>query len=213
MYCKPDRKIIWLHMEARAIKDDKEKITGYIGTIQDITEHRDHIQKIEFRANYDSLTLIYNRSYFETKLRSSIAGAREVNQKLGFIFVDLNKFKAINDEYGHNAGDKVLKAVASKMRRAVREGDVVARLGGDEFAIIVNDVNTELAIPTIVAKIRHAVSLPVNIGNMYIKAECAIGVAIFPQHGETFERLMTHADTEMYKDKPEKRHLRNNTPS
>lgn len=212
MYCKPNRKVIWLQMEARAIKDEKDKITGYIGTIQDTTEHRDHIQKIEFRANYDSLTLVYNRNYFETKLRSSIAGAREVNQKLGFIFVDLNKFKAINDEYGHSAGDKVLKAVASKMRRAVREGDVVARLGGDEFAIIVNDVNTELAIPTIVAKIRHAVSLPVNIGNMYIKAECAIGVAIFPQHGETFERLMIHADSEMYKDKPEKSYLFKNNP-
>lgn len=129
MYCKPDRKIIWLQMEGRAIKDEKEKVTGYIGTIQDITEHRDHIQKIEFRANYDSLTLVFNRNYFETKLRSSVAGAREVNQKLGFLFVDLNKFKEINDEYGHSAGDKVLKSVAAKMRRAVREGDVVARLG------------------------------------------------------------------------------------
>ncbi|MFO1389423.1 diguanylate cyclase domain-containing protein [Cellvibrio sp.] len=205
MYCKPDRKIIWLQMEGRAIKDEKEKVTGYIGTIQDITEHRDHIQKIEFRANYDSLTLVFNRNYFETKLRSSVAGAREVNQKLGFLFVDLNKFKEINDEYGHSAGDKVLKSVAAKMRRAVREGDVVARLGGDEFAIILNDIESELAIPTIVAKIRHAVSLPVNIGNIYLKAECAIGVSIFPQHGDTFEQLMNHADMEMYKDKSGKR--------
>jgi len=211
-YCRPDKQIIWLQMEARAIKNKHEKITGYIGTIQDITENRNHIQKIEFRANYDSLTLIHNRSYFETKLRSSIAGARELNQKLGFIFVDLNKFKDINDEHGHNAGDRVLKAVASKMRRAVRDGDVVARLGGDEFAIIVNDVNSETVIPAIVAKIKHAVSLPVNIGNMYIKPECALGVSIYPLHGETFERLMAHADAEMYKDKPEKRHLRNNTP-
>ncbi len=212
MYCRPDRQVVWLQMDARSINDEEGDFSGYIGTVQDITEHRDHVQKIEFRANYDSLTLIHNRNYFDIKLRSSLAGARAVGQKLGFLFIDLNKFKQINDEHGHSAGDKVLKAVASRMRRAVREGDVVARLGGDEFAVIISDMTSEMTIPTIIAKIRQAVSLPVNIGNLYIKAECAIGFAVYPLHGETLEDLMTYADAEMYRDKPEKRHLKNLSP-
>lgn len=202
MFCRPDRRITWLQMDLRAIRGNSEKIIGFIGTIQDIGEQRLYMHKVEHRANYDGLTQVHNKTYFETKVKATLAGAQAVGLKVAFLFIDLNKFKSINEEYGHAAGDRLLKTVASRIKRVLRESDFAGRIGGDEFGVVIGDLHNDIVLPSVVAKLRRAVSLPVNIGNLYVRIDCAIGTAIYPAHGGSLEELSAYADAEMFKDKP-----------
>ncbi len=201
MFCRPDRRITWLEMDLRGIRNDRDKVVGFIGTVQDVGEQRLHLHNVEHRANHDSLTQVYSRNYFETKVKATLAGAQAVNLRVGFVFIDLDKFKSINDEYGHAAGDRLLKTVAGRMKRILRESDFIGRIGGDEFAIVVGDLTTDITLSAVLAKVRRAITLPVNIGNMFIKIEASIGTAVYPSQGDSLESLLAHADREMYKEK------------
>ena len=124
--------------------------------------------------------------------------AREVTDRLALLFIDLDDFKQINDTHGHQAGDTVLKVVASRVRRVVRGEDRVARYGGDEFAVLLVDAGDDLTLAAIVAKIAHAVALPINLGHCHVRVGCSIGVAVYPDDGADPHSLLIRADQRMY---------------
>ncbi len=200
-YIHPSGRPLWLRAEAGALRDQHGQIRGFIGTIVDITEFHERASRNEFRANHDSLTGQLNRDHFERHLRAAISGAREVTDRIALLFIDLDDFKVINDTHGHQAGDTVLKAVAYRVRRVVRAEDRVARYGGDEFAVLLYEAGDIRSLAAIVAKITHAVALPINLGHCHVRISCSIGLAVYPDDAQDPNGLLNQADQRMYDGK------------
>lgn len=198
-------KYAWLRIDAGPIKDEHERLKGYIGTIVDITEFRIREERNEFRANHDPLTQLANRERFELRLRAAISGAKEISQRIALIYIDLDKFKPINDQYGHAAGDTVLCTISARLRRIMRGEDLVGRIGGDEFAVLIHEAPTHQGMYSILAKIQQAVALPINIGICHVKLDCSLGVAYYPNDGSSTTELFARADSLMYEEKMQKR--------
>jgi diguanylate cyclase (GGDEF)-like protein len=154
---------------------------------------------LERQASRDSLTGLANRRHFEQHLQHSLDSAGEAGQQLAVVFLDNDRFKQVNDMYGHAVGDVLLKAVGDRLRSQVRETDLVARLGGDEFAILLYPVGGAGDALHVMDKIQQAMqeSLPVGDG-VVLHPSVSAGVAVFPRHGRSMEALMRHADQAMY---------------
>lgn len=158
---------------------------------------------IQYLATHDGLTGLPNRMMFNQLLDQSIQSARRHESKCAVLFVDLDRFKVINDSLGHAAGDALLVEVASRLRRCVRESDVVARLGGDEFVIVLNDVSDREQISTVARKILTGLMPALTLAGHDCRTTGSIGIAVFPDHGEDAETLTKNADTAMYLAKKE----------
>lgn len=197
-YRRPDGAVLWMRAEAGPQRDDRGGISGFIGTMLDVTDFHERATRNEFRADHDSLTTLLNRDRFERQLRAALSGAREIDEPLSLLFIDLDNFKQINDTHGHAAGDLVLKAVAKRVRRVLRSEDPVARYGGDEFAVLLHATGDKAPLESIIAKIAQAVGLPINLGHCHVRVSCSIGAAQCPQHGSDAASLLHHADQAMY---------------
>ena len=155
------------------------------------------------RAEHDSLTDLPNRGLFMDRLRSGIARAKRNNRRLALLFVDLNKFKPVNDEHGHQTGDRLLRVVAQRLIAAVREVDTVARVGGDEFAVILEAISEVEDATVVAAKIAESIGEPFSIDSRTLTIGASTGIAIYPSDGDEVSVLLQHADTEMYRVKRE----------
>lgn len=175
-----------------------------IHIIRDITERKLAEEKITYLANYDSLTGIPNRAYLMHELDMSIQRASRGEDKFAVLFFDIDKFKLINDMYGHDAGDKVLQTVSARVQSLIRKIDTLGRLGGDEFIIIQPLIEkAEDALP-LVHRIFKAFDEPITVGSNYIKVIISVGISIYPDNGEDKEALLSNADNAMYAAKKEK---------
>ena len=154
-----------------------------------------------FMANHDMLTGLANKNLFDDRLEHAIAQAKRKDSKLAVFFMDLNDFKKINDDFGHELGDKILKRTSERLRVCVREEDTLARRSGDEFLLLVENMSNNEEIMPIVEKIRDAFSQAFVIDSVIFKVGISIGSAIYPQQGDDTESLMTAADYSMYEDK------------
>ncbi len=156
-------------------------------------------EHIAFLADHDMLTRLPNRRFLDTRLPEILAAAAKTHRRVGIGFLDLDNFKQINDTLGHSIGDTLLSKTAERIAKSLRKNDLVLRVGGDEFVIILeegrNDVEARLQ------RIRAAVSQPLRIGNYDIKVTCSIGMAFFPEHGETTAEIVAAADLAMYEAK------------
>ncbi len=170
-----------------------------VGTVQDITDRKAAETRIEYLAFYDPLTGLPNRALFMDRLRHELAAAERRHQRLALLFLDLDRFKDINDTLGHDAGDRVLVEVARRFRQALREEETLARLSGDEFVIIASD--SADAATRIAERIAMALEAPVAAGGQGFAVSASIGVAIFPEDGRSAEELLKHADIAMYRAK------------
>jgi diguanylate cyclase (GGDEF)-like protein len=159
--------------------------------------------KFEYMALHDSMTDLPNRKMFMDALNPSMARARRHNKQMGLMMIDLNGFKAINDTYGHDAGDAILCHVAKQLANNVRENDIPARLGGDEFAIILEDISIE-DIPCLSKKILAAIAVPIQYQGTNLQLTGSIGVSLYPSQSNTAADLIKLADDHMYKAKTEK---------
>jgi diguanylate cyclase (GGDEF)-like protein/PAS domain S-box-containing protein len=168
--------------------------------MRDISERKEAEKAIYQLAFHDSLTNLPNRRSFMNQLRNEVIGRKFSRSKLSVFFIDLDNFKSINDQWGHDAGDLVLKEAANRIRSAIRPTDLVARLGGDEFVVMLKDVQDEGDATAIAKRILKQFQKPINeteTGQDYTLT-CSIGVAHYPDHGETSEDLIKNADTALY---------------
>ncbi|WMS87030.1 EAL domain-containing protein [Pleionea litopenaei] len=188
----------------------------YVALISDITQRKSHEQKLKELAYYDELTLLPNRSNFERQVEAEIEQS-SLNQLAPFavMFVDLDNFKGINDSLGHNIGDQFLQKLSRRLRLSIEHRITIARLGGDEFLILVphqvvadyqdeQQVDSETVAARIAQTLYEITLQPVDIDEYKLRGSCSIGIAVYPQHGTTFERLLRNADTAMYEAKKNK---------
>lgn len=176
----------------------KNKIVGIFGIGQDITENKKSEEKIKYLAYHDSLTSLPNRASFEENLNAAIEEAKKKNEMFAVMFLDLDRFKMINDTLGHAMGDQLLVSVSKRLQECIRENDRLARLSGDEFTILVRGISSIKDAEQIAQTILTAFTQPFYIDNHEIRNTVSIGIALFPSDGTSTETLMKHADIAMY---------------
>jgi diguanylate cyclase (GGDEF)-like protein/PAS domain S-box-containing protein len=188
-----------------AICDAHGVTTNYAGIFYDITERKQIEERLDFLAHYDHLTGLPNRSLFLDRMAQALERANRDQTRLGLLYLDLDKFKQINDTWGHAAGDAVLKAAALRMTGCIRAVDTAARLGGDEFVLLLTDVEEVEALPLVAQKVLDALSPPYQIDEHQLKAPPSIGISVYPDDHQQMEVLIKQADRAMYDAKHTRR--------
>jgi diguanylate cyclase (GGDEF)-like protein/PAS domain S-box-containing protein len=193
------------HFEAKLVPhiDDDGKVVGCFSMSSDITQHKLAEERIQRVAHHDSLTGLPNRLLFKDRLDQAISLARRNSRQLALLYLDLDKFKPVNDTLGHAAGDELLREVAARIRRQVRESDTVARVGGDEFTVILHDIGRREDAQAVAGKIVAAVAAPFELGSAKHRVDIgtSIGIAVYPQDAQAADALVTAADAAMYRAK------------
>lgn len=169
--------------------------------LRDITERKRYEEMIRHQAFYDSLTDLPNRLLLKERMELEISHAKNTGQKMAVMYLDLDRFKLINDTLGHDIGDKLLKEIANRLKKCVHSDDTVTRLGGDEFVILLSKLIHEEDVAKIANKILETIRLPLIINNHELYLTSSIGIAIYPDGGEDYETLVTNADVAMYRAK------------
>jgi diguanylate cyclase (GGDEF)-like protein/PAS domain S-box-containing protein len=184
------------------IKNDKGQITNYIGIFSDISEQKKYEKKLEFTAYNDSLTKLPNRTLFLEKLTALLALAKREKTKLAVLYIDIDGFKAVNDNYGHDVGDKVLIKVARSIEKSLREADLVSRFGGDEFVAYLSNIEDEVSSLIVINRILQNIKQCTNIDDNIIDVSASIGVSFYPQKDSlNAEKMIRQADHAMYQAK------------
>lgn len=191
----------WLHINR--LCDEKGKASYYVGVFSDIGPNKEIQRELQQMAYYDPLTNLPNRRLFMDRLEQTIQQSHRLNDGFALLFIDLNRFKNINDAYGHEFGDGLLKIVAKRIREVVRDRDTVARLGGDEFTVILHDCHQMMDIMLVVEKIRAAVNEPIVLGRHELTITAAIGISLYPEDGHNVTEVIRNSDVAMYRAKEE----------
>lgn len=186
----------WLDISA--VHDRNGTLSNYIAIFSDLTERRNTESQIEFLAYHDPLTRLPNRLLLEDRFKQILASAMRENTKLAVLFLDIDKFKQVNDTLGHAAGDQLLQMVAQRLQQSVREVDTVSRIGGDEFVVLLTDLPTIDTVTHIAGKILAQLSKPFAIEKTEITSSLSIGIALYPDDGQDLDTLLRMADASMY---------------
>jgi diguanylate cyclase (GGDEF)-like protein/PAS domain S-box-containing protein len=185
-------------------KRDKEgNVCGFRGVGHDITERKHAEEKIKYQATHDALTGLPNRLMFSQLLNQAIKSARRYKRQFAVLFMDLDRFKIINDTMGHDAGDQLLQEIAARLKQTLRAVDVVARLGGDEFIVLIDEVSDSSHVSTVAHKIITSIIKPLTIMKQECRITASIGISIYPKDAEDEQSLMKNADMAMYLAKEE----------
>lgn len=183
------------------LMDPSGNITHFIAIQHDLTLREKESERTHFLAYHDSLTGLANRELLLKFLDEAIVVAKRAGHMVGVLFLDLDEFKGVNDRLGHRVGDRLLRTVADRLNAAVRKTDMVARIGGDEFVIVQADVENQGAVSALGLKLVTRIGQPYNFHGVKVNIKTSVGIALFPQHGNEPERLLTLADRAMYKVK------------
>lgn len=174
---------------------------GYGNTSRAFATNRKLAEQLAHEAMHDALTLLPNRRFFNDWLEKSVAMAQRNNFSIAILFIDLDGFKQVNDRFGHDAGDQVLKVTAGRFQDLMRESDLLARLGGDEFAILVSQAPANEALSVFAERIVGAMAEHISIGSEATKVGASIGIAVFPRDAQTVDSLIRASDEAMYQAK------------
>jgi diguanylate cyclase (GGDEF)-like protein/PAS domain S-box-containing protein len=194
---------VWV--SASAMREPDGRIGSVVIVFTDISRQERDAERMRFLAFHDSLTGLPNRSLFFQSAGDLIRRAGRHERRMALLFVDLDRFKSVNDSLGHEAGDQVLIEVATRLRATLREFDVVARLGGDEFAIMLDDIEDDAAAGSVSAKLLESLGMPIIVGDHSLQVLASIGISRFPGDGLTADLLLRQADAAMYLAKQEGR--------
>jgi len=186
----------WLSISA--LKDQSGQVSNYIGVFNDISKSKKNEEELWQLAHHDSLTGLPNRMLFISNLEQAYKQATRGNKQSAVMFLDLDKFKPINDKHGHVVGDAVLKEVAERLTSSVRQADTVARYGGDEFTILIQDLENLNDLDTVVNKILENFRKPIIVNSNELYVGVSIGVCIFPEKDGDVTTVIKHADLAMY---------------
>jgi diguanylate cyclase (GGDEF)-like protein/PAS domain S-box-containing protein len=195
---RPDGSLLWLRTSKLPLWDREGKVIGVIGTYEDITERKVAEDRVKFLAFYDALTELPNRALLQDRLSKALASARRRKDKVALLFLDLNRFKDINDSLGHLVGDLLLQEVAERLKKWAREQDTVARVGGDEFVIVLTAVKDGADAAVAAERLMHALSAGFVVQGRSLSISCSLGISVFPEHGADSETLIKNADAAMY---------------
>ena len=179
--------------------------TGYVGVFSDITEAKASQEQLDFLAYHNPLTELPNRLLFNDRLNHSIALASRQNTMLAVIFIDLDRFKHINDTMGHGAGDQLLQQLAARLKQQMRRDDTIAHLSGDEFVVLLENLDSAQPVTTVVHNLFETFKQPFQLQNQAIYITASLGISLFPNDGEDSATLLRNADTAMYQAKEEGR--------
>lgn len=187
----------WIHNLAIPLRHGNGRLYRLEGIVIDVTEQKELAERMKHLAFYDALTGLPNRSMFENYFNSFIARGKSFEQKIAVLFIDLDAFKEVNDEFGHDVGDILLRQAALRMKSLLRGCDLLSRLGGDEFVALLTRIQNQS--PEVVGKrIVEAFAEPFDIGGYSLKIGVSVGISIYPDDGEDLEILIKHADEAMY---------------
>lgn len=191
----------WLSVSGNPLFDENGRFVGYHGTATDITLRVEAERRYRHLAYHDTLTQLPNRRLLVDRLEQAIRAATRHGSKVALLLLDLDGFKQVNDRHGHAAGDRVLEAVAERLRGAIRDADTVARMGGDEFVVLLPEVQEVDDAIRVAEKIHDAVGSPIEDGRHAHQVGTSIGISLYPDHGETADALLHRADHAMYHGK------------
>ncbi|HEU0188662.1 MAG TPA: diguanylate cyclase [Gallionella sp.] len=180
------------------LRREDGSIYALCGISTDITERKEIEEHMRHMAQYDGLTHLPNRALFNDRLQQALVAAQRNQERLALMFLDLDKFKPVNDTYGHAVGDLLLKEVALRMQDCLRESDTAARIGGDEFVVLLPTIETEQDAGIVGGKILHALNQPFELAGHRLNISSSIGVAVYPDHGSSEKQLVKSADIAMY---------------
>lgn len=201
-----DGSVKWVLARGMIVKRVAEgKPLRMIGTHADITERKAMEGRMRHLAHHDLLTSLPNRALINERLQQAVIKAQRDKTYLAVMFLDLDKFKPVNDELGHEVGDLLLKQTAQRLLVCVRASDTVARIGGDEFVVLLPAIDQACDAALVAEKILHALNETFSVGGHAISISGSIGIAVYPQHGEDEKQLLLNADIAMYQAKKEGR--------
>jgi len=186
----------WLSVNQ--VRDAAGDVVNYIAVSSDMTKRKAAAERINFLAYYDALTELPNRALLQDRLQQAIADAERYDKALALLFLDLNRFKTINDSLGHHAGDLLLQKVAQRLKDRLRTTDTVARMGGDEFVIVLSNLEDRDAVEEIAGELHEAISRPMAIEGHALTVSTSIGISRYPDDGPDMQTLMKNADVAMY---------------
>jgi diguanylate cyclase (GGDEF)-like protein/PAS domain S-box-containing protein len=204
---RKDGKLYVEWLKIALVRDENGKPQQFVAMFSDVTERKRQEEEVWHQANFDGLTGLPNRRLLDDRLDRALAQAARRHTVLAVLYIDLDRFKPVNDVHGHGAGDDLLCQVAQRLRNALRDEDTVARVGGDEFVAVLPDLAAGDAAARAAEKIIAAVSAPYRVWEHYVEISCSIGIAIFPRDAEDSIALIEKADGALYRAKQAGRSL------
>jgi diguanylate cyclase (GGDEF)-like protein/PAS domain S-box-containing protein len=184
-----------------AVRDTRGRTTHYVGVFSDITKAKESQEKLDHLAHHDPLTALPNRLLFHDRLQHALQRATRDGEQLALLFIDLDRFKNVNDTLGHHIGDELLKQVAKALQDRLREGDTLARLGGDEFIVLLEDIENQYGASQVAEKLVQMFEEPFMVAGHELFVTCSVGISLFPDDAVDLNMLIRNADVAMYQAK------------
>jgi diguanylate cyclase (GGDEF)-like protein/PAS domain S-box-containing protein len=206
-YIHKDGQPVWTNVTISLVRSDRGEPDYFIAVTEDISLRKKAESQLDYLSNHDVLTGLPNRNLLKDRLEQEMAFAHRDKHLVAVLFVDLDRFKNINDSLGHVIGDQVIMAIATRLSSCIREGDTVARLGGDEFAMVLANMTHEEDVSIVANKVLQTVAQVVQASSHELLVTASIGISLYPRDGEDFNELLRNADTAMYRAKDSGRNM------
>lgn len=190
--------VYWCEMSVAPVSDSFGKVRHYVTILNDVTQRREMESQLLQQATHDALTELPNRVLLMDRVEQAILHAKKKKSMFAFLFLDVDRFKMINDTLGHSMGDKLLQSISNRLLAATNDFDTVARIGGDEFVILLQDINTESQAEQVAEELLRSIEKPVQFGQHSLRVTGSIGISYYPKDGNDYESLMKNADLSMY---------------
>lgn len=198
---RKDGSLFWNDMRISPVFSLTGELTHYIGILNDVTEQVRYQEELERQSNYDSLTGLANRNLLQDRMRQAVAFADRHEQMVAILLIDIDRFKQLNDTFGHGSGDALLRDFAQRLSEHTRRGDSVARISGDEFVVLLTDIADETALNPKIRALQAALKQPFTLNGQDVFISSSIGVSLYPRDGNDEEQLLRHADMAMYRSR------------